>query len=194
MADLNAALASLHSGAEALRTLARTHGTAKVKHYMSALKALAGQALAEALQAIPDGEYEASEYLDDGSRLQVRVKHQAGHLDFDFGGSAPTHPNNLNANISIVYSVVLYVLRLLVKKDIPLNEGLLSRVRIHLPEGTLLHPRFEDKGRACPAVVGGNTEVSQRLTDTLLKALGMAACSQGTMNNFLFGNQQFGYY
>lgn len=194
MADLNAALASLHSGAEALRTLARTHGTAKVKHYMSALKALAGQALAEALQAIPDGEYEASEYLDDGSRLQVRVKHQAGHLDFDFGGSAPTHPNNLNANISIVYSVVLYVLRLLVKKDIPLNEGLLSLVRIHLPEGTLLHPRFEDEGRACPAVVGGNTEVSQRLTDTLLKALGMAACSQGTMNNFLFGNQQFGYY
>lgn len=193
-ADLNAALASLHSGAEALRELARKHGASKVKHYMSALKELAGQALADALQAIPDGEYEATEHLDDGSRLQVRVKHEAGLLDFDFSGSSPTHPHNLNANISIVYSVVLYVLRLMVKKDIPLNEGLLRRVNIHLPEGTLLHPRFEDEGRDCPAVVGGNTELSQRLTDTLLKALGLAACSQGTMNNFLFGNQQFGYY
>lgn len=194
MADLNAALASLHSGAEALRALARTHGTAKVKHYMSALKDLAGQALADALQAIPDGEYEASEHLDDGSLLRVRIKHEGGRLDFDFNGSSPAHPHNLNANISIVYSVVLYVLRLLVKKDIPLNEGLLSRVHIPLPEGTLLHPRFEDEGRDCPAVVGGNTEVSQRLTDTLLKALDMAACSQGTMNNLLFGNQHFGYY
>lgn len=194
LADLNAALASLRSGAEALRALARTHGTPKVKHYMSALKELAGQALADALPAIPDGKYEATEHLDDDCRLQVRVKHESGHLDFDFSGSSPTHPNNLNANISIVYSVVLYVLRLMVKKDIPLNEGLLRRVNIHLPEGTLLRPRFEDEGRNCPAVVGGNTELSQRLTDTLLKALGLAACSQGTMNNFLFGNQQFGYY
>lgn len=193
-ADLNAALASLHSGAEALQTLARTHGTAKVKHYMGALKQLAQRALSDALAALPDGRYEAIEYLDDGSRLRVLVEHEAGRLNIDFSGSSPAHPRNLNANISIVYSVVLYVLRLLVKKDIPLNEGLLQGVRIFLPEGTLLHPRFEDDGRACPAVVGGNTEISQRLTDTLLKALRLSACSQGTMNNFLFGNPSFGYY
>ena len=194
MADLNAALASLRSGAEALQQLTRAHGLPKVKHYMAALKNMAAQALEEALAAIPPGEYSAEERLDDGSRLAARINIQQGALDIDFSGTAPVHPHNLNANISIVYSVVLYVLRLLVKKDIPLNEGLMRRVRIHLPEGSLLHPHFEDDGAKCPAVVGGNTEVSQRLTDTLLKALGMAACSQGTMNNFLFGNARFGYY
>jgi len=67
-------------------------------------------------------------------------------------------------------------------------------VEIKLPENSFLHPRFSDDPWQCPAVVGGNTEVSQRLVDTLLKAFGLAACSQGTMNNFLFGNEQFGYY
>jgi 5-oxoprolinase (ATP-hydrolysing) len=85
----------------------------------------------------------------------------------------------------------LYVLRLLVQRPIPMNEGLLDQVQLVVPKG-LLSPDFS--GSIKPAVVGGNTEVSQRLTDTLLKALGLAACSQGTMNNFLFGNARFGYY
>jgi 5-oxoprolinase (ATP-hydrolysing) len=83
-------------------------------------------------------------------------------------------------------------MRLLVNRDIPMNEGLLDHVDIIIPNRGLLNPDFSVKHP--PAVVGGNTEVSQRLTDTLLKALGMAACSQGTMNNFLFGNERFGYY
>jgi 5-oxoprolinase (ATP-hydrolysing) len=194
MADLNAALAALQTGEDALKRLAKTHGNAKVKRYMAALKDMAAQALDEALQSIPSADCEAEERLDDGSRFPVRIRIREGGMEIDFSGASPVHPGNLNANISIVYSVVLYVLRLLVKKDIPLNEGLLRRVRIHLPEGSLLHPRFEDDGARCPAVAGGNTELSQRLTDTLLKALGLAACSQGTMNNFLFGNAKFGYY
>lgn len=194
MADLNAALAALQTGEAALKALARTHGSTIVKHYMGALKDMAAQALDEALQNIPSADCRAEERLDDGSLLPVRIRIGQGNMDIDFSGASPVHPGNLNANISIVYSVVLYVLRLLVKKDIPLNEGLLRRVRIVLPEDSLLHPRFEDDGTRCPAVAGGNTELSQRLTDTLLKALGLAACSQGTMNNFLFGNAKFGYY
>ncbi|MDH5381942.1 MAG: hydantoinase B/oxoprolinase family protein, partial [Cyclobacteriaceae bacterium] len=76
----------------------------------------------------------------------------------------------------------------------PLNEGLLKNVELIIPENTLLNPKFDTDADKCPAVVGGNTEISQRLTDTLFKALRVVACSQGTMNNFLFGNEQFGYY
>ncbi len=193
-ADLNAALAALRTGEQALQALARVHGVDKVKHYMQALQDLAADALEQALGRLPAQSFQACEYLDDGAALQVHMALRDGLLHIDFNGSAPTHSGNLNANISIVYSVVLYVLRLLVQKDIPLNEGLLRRVRIHVPQGCILNPTFEDEGARCPAVAGGNTEVSQRLTDTLLKALELAACSQGTMNNFLFGNAHFGYY
>jgi 5-oxoprolinase (ATP-hydrolysing) len=92
-----------------------------------------------------------------------------------------------------VRSAVLYVLRLLVDEALPLNEGLLRPVEIRIPTG-LLNPRFPPDPAIAPAVVGGNTEVSQRLVDTLLKALRLCACSQGTMNNVLFGDASFGYY
>jgi len=92
-----------------------------------------------------------------------------------------------------VRSAVLYVLRLLVSEPLPLNEGLLRPIEIRVPPG-LLDPPFPDDPWQAPAVVGGNVETSQRLVDTLLKALGLAACSQGTMNNVLFGNDRFGFY
>jgi 5-oxoprolinase (ATP-hydrolysing) len=85
------------------------------------------------------------------------------------------------------------VLRLLLAEPLPLNEGLLRGVSLEIPSG-MLDPPFPDDPRDCPAVVGGNVETSQRLVDTLLKALGLVACSQGTMNNVLFGNSSFGYY
>jgi len=194
MADINAALASLRRGEQALRGLAKRYGTARVLQYMGALTDVAAEALTEALAAFPEGKYDAEEYLDDGSRIAVAMRVSAGGIDMVFEGSPEVHPGNLNANISIVYSVVLYVMRLMLRREIPLNEGLLRKVQIRLPERSLLHPHFEDAGEACPAVVGGNTELSQRLTDTMLKALGLAACSQGTMNNFLFGDARFGYY
>jgi 5-oxoprolinase (ATP-hydrolysing) len=92
-----------------------------------------------------------------------------------------------------VRSVVLYVLRLLVDEPLPLNEGLMRAVSLSIPEG-LLNPPFPDDPALAPAIVGGNVETSQRLVDTLLKALGLAACSQGTMNNVSFGTSDFGYY
>lgn len=194
LADLNAALASFYAGAEALRQLAGAYGLDTLHHYMRALKSHASSAIREALQLSIGKRYTAEEYLDDGWKIQVALEISEDIITIDFTGSSGVHPGNLNANISIVYSAVIYVLRLLCRQEVPLNEGLMEHVQIILPENSFLHPVFPNDPSQCPAVVGGNTEVSQRLVDTLLKALGLAACSQGTMNNFLFGNDRFGYY
>ncbi len=193
LADISAALAALRSGARALRKMAAEHGLEKVHYYMQSLKNQSAVALRQALQLQEKSFWRAREELDDGHGLQVAVELKNDILQFNFEGTSGVHPRNLNANISIVYSAVIYVLRLLCQKDIPLNEGLMQRVKIHLPV-SFLHPDFVDDPGQCPAVVGGNTEVSQRLVDTLLKAFELAACSQGTMNNFLFGDDTFGYY
>lgn len=193
IADLQAALAALKTGEKGLQELATRYGLEKVQHYMAKIKESATAALAEALALRGGQSFTAKEYLDDGHAILVSMQIRDGFLNVDFQGTSPPHPHNLNANLSIVYSAVMYVLRLLCNKEIPLNEGLLKNVHIHLPV-SFLNPDFNDDPIFCPAVVGGNTEVSQRLTDTLLKAFGLAACSQGTMNNFLFGDRQFGYY
>ena len=161
---------------------------------MNLLKASTVFQLQNALIPLHNKTFEATEYLDDDHLIQVKISIKAEKQIFDFTGTSPVHPNNLNANISILHSAILYVLRLLVNKEIPLNDGLMKNVQIILPDNSFLHPDFSDDPLLCPAVVGGNTEVSQRLVDTLLKAFGLAACSQGTMNNFLFGNEHFGYY
>ncbi|TAG19037.1 MAG: 5-oxoprolinase [Cytophagia bacterium] len=195
IADINAALASLKTGEMALQQLTKTHGLEKVHYYMKYLKDSTFSALQVALLPCQNQTFEATEQLDDGHQIRVKIMvNEAKKVTFDFAGTSPRHPHNLNANVSIIYSAILYVLRLLINKNIPLNEGLTRGVEVVLPENSFLHPIFSDQSTDCPAVVGGNTEVSQRLTDTLLKALQLAACSQGTMNNFLFGNDAFGYY
>lgn len=193
IADINAALAALRSGAEALKQLVEKEGLEQVHYYMRALKQTTHQTLQKALEKLGNGQYTAVEKLDDGHQIHLDIAIEKGKVLLDFAGTSPVHPFNLNANLSIVFSAVLYVLRLLCDETIPLNEGLMKNVEIKLPT-SFLNPDFEDEGNLCPAVVGGNTEVSQRLVDTLIKALGLAACSQGTMNNFLFGNKHFGYY
>lgn len=193
LADINAALASLRTGEQALQALVDIHGLEKVHYYMNALKKTARQALTEALLPLEGKSFKAEEKLDDGHAIKVHIGVENSLISLDFSGSSASHPHNLNANISIVYSAVIYVLRLLCGQEIPLNEGLMQTVDLQLPT-SFLHPDFQDDPRKCPAVVGGNTEVSQRLVDTLLKAFKLAACSQGTMNNFLFGNDRFGYY
>lgn len=195
IADINAALASLRSGESALQNLVVQHGLEKVQLYMKLLKNSAFNALQKALIPYFNQTFEATESLDDGHKIQVKITPQLGGAGiFDFTGTSACHPNNLNANVSIIYSAILYVLRLLVNQNIPLNEGLMQGIIVILPDNSFLHPHFSDDATQCPAVVGGNTEVSQRLVDTLLKAFGLAACSQGTMNNFLFGSADFGYY
>lgn len=193
MADLNAAIAANKNGTDALLHLVNQHSVETVTHYFKVLKEHAALKMRETLREFPNGRYEALEKLDDGSPLCVSIKLEDGNCDIDFTGSSPVHAGNMNATEAIVKSVTIYVLRLLLNEPIPLNDGLMQSVTMNLPTG-LLNPEFDDDATKCPAVVGGNIEISMRLTDTLLKAFGIIAASQGTMNNTLFGNNNFGYY
>jgi 5-oxoprolinase (ATP-hydrolysing) len=198
LADLKAALASNLNGVEALVALVKTHGLATIHFYMNNLKQMTTEKLKNALQSsFTEGVYEAEERMDDGTLLKVKISYFNDKLTFDFTGTSPVHKGNLNANRAIVNSVVIYILRLLIKDNVPLNEGIMQNVTIILPENSILNPKIvknQENTEGYPAVVGGNVETSQRLTDTILKALGIIACGQGTMNNVLFGNNTFGYY
>lgn len=191
LADLHGALAAVNLGEQGLQMLCGKFGKEKVRLQMKSLRKYASALLRKKIRSITKNHMTATEYLDDGSVLRVKMTKNADRLRIDFTGSSAVHPGNLNATRAIVQSVVLYSLRLLVNQSLPMNEGLMEPIDLILPQG-LLNPDFSRE--PLPAVVGGNTEVSQRLTDTMLKAFGLAACSQGTMNNFLFGNERFGYY
>ncbi|MCP4678382.1 MAG: 5-oxoprolinase [Deltaproteobacteria bacterium] len=193
LADLRAALAANMAGVTALENLAGKWGSDVAAHYMTALKDRAEAAIRAALRKTEDGSYYAREVLDDGAVLSLRITIADDSIDVDFSGSSGVHPGNLNATPAIVRSVVLYVLRLLLDDPLPLNEGLLRASRIHIPPG-ILNPAFTDDPARAPAVVGGNVETSQRLVNGLVRALGLAAASQGTMNNILFGNDAISYY
>jgi 5-oxoprolinase (ATP-hydrolysing) len=193
LVDLAAQLAANHRGATLLGQLARSAGANRVLDHMSRLRARAERRMRDVLRSIPDGSYAAEERLDDGSPIVVDIRVSGETAEIDFTGSAGVHPGNLNATEAVVRSAVLYLLRLLAGEELPLNEGLMEPVRLILPEG-MLNPRFDEDPSACPAVVGGNTETSQRIVDTILKPFEMVAGGQGTMNNFLFGDDSFSYY
>ncbi|HHD56451.1 MAG TPA: 5-oxoprolinase, partial [Desulfobulbaceae bacterium] len=132
----------------------------------------------------------AVDSLDDGSpiKLAITIDRRDGSAVFDFSGTGPEIWGNLNAPRAVTQSAILYCLRCLVQKDIPLNYGCLLPIQLHIPRGCLLDPS------PSAAVVGGNVLTSQRVVDVILKAFGVAAASQGCMNNFTFGNDRFGYY
>ncbi len=194
LADVRAALAANQHGVRALAALAEAHSTDAVRHYMRALKENAERAAAAALAALGDGTFSAEEVLDDGARFAATVTLRDGRCVVDLTDCDPVHAGNLNATPAIVRSAILYVLRLLVSEPLPLNEGLLEPVTISLRRGSLLDPEFVADPWRCPAVVGGNVETSQRLVNALVRAFGIAASSQGTMNNVVFGNDRLSYY
>ncbi len=199
LADLRAGLAANERGVRALLELADTHGKTLVTEHMQALQQHAASRARAALGELPSGVYRARDSFDDGTPIEVAIhvthpEKGEGRAVIDFAGTGPTHPKSLNAPRAVTQSAVLYVLRLMVKEALPLNEGLLEPVEIKVPPATCLSPTFDDDPTQCPAVVGGNVEVSQRVVEVMLRALGLAAASQGTMNNTLFGNQSFGYY
>ena len=193
IADLKAAVAANQKGKMLLLQLSHQHGEDRIKHYMKAIREHAKMKTRAMISRMDDLEVVSKEFLDDGSVIQAHLTIKNEHITIDFEGTSPVHPGNLNATPAIVNSVVMYVLRVLTGENIPLNDGILDCVTLKLPT-CLLNPDFDQNPDHCPAVVGGNTEVSQRLTDTLLKPFEVVACSQGTMNNVLFGNQKFGYY
>jgi 5-oxoprolinase (ATP-hydrolysing) len=138
----------------------------------------------------PQDRLHALDWLDDGSpiELTVTIDRERRHLEFDFTGTGPELWGNLNTPTAVVASAVIYVLRTLIDEDIPLNGGFMQAVELKIPHPSLLSPSHD------AAVVGGNVETSSRITDVLLQAFGAVAGHQGTMNNFTFGNERFGYY
>jgi 5-oxoprolinase (ATP-hydrolysing) len=193
LADLNGALASIKTGVDGLTHLCATHGRDKVKIYMKKLLDYSGQSLFDTFSKLKNTRWTAEELLDDGSVIQVAISKTPERILFDFAGTSAVHPGNLNATPAILNSAIIYVLRLMLEEQLPLNEGLMKYVKISVPV-CMLSPKFDADPMNCPAVVGGNTETSQRIADTLIKALNLAACSQGTMNNLIFGNSKFGFY
>lgn len=191
LADMRAAAAANQRAVTALREMAARAGAAAVGEVFERIKQRGEAAARRALGAIAPGVYSAEESLDDGAPIRVRIEIGDGAASISFAGSAPLHRGNLNATPAIIRSAVIYVLRLLVTDPMPLNEGLMRAVTLEIPEG-MLNPRFDADLSRCPAVAGGNVETSQRVVDTLLKALGVAACSQGTMNNVIFGTEVSG--
>jgi len=193
LADIAAQTAANHQGARDLLRLVERYTWPVVEAYMRHIRDAAERKMRSALRAIPDGRYAFTDHLDDGTPITAAVTIAGDSADIDFTGTGPVSAGNLNANRAIVTAAVMYVFRCLIDEDIPLNEGVLKPVRLTLPE-CLLNPPAAAEPRDCPAIVGGNVETSQRTVDVLLGALKMAAASQGTMNNTLFGDATFGYY
>lgn len=193
LADLSAQVAANHHGVRRMKELVGASSHEAVTRNMRSLFHRASTVMREQLLSRVDCRWGGEGTLDDGNLIRVQLQVSGGSLRIDFSGSGPVHPGNLNATEAIVRSAILYVLRAWVAEDLPLNEGLLDGVEIRIPEG-LLCPIFPEDPACCPAVVGGNVETSQRVVDVLLEALGLQANSQGTMNNFLFGNEDFAYY
>ncbi|MBX3270967.1 MAG: hydantoinase B/oxoprolinase family protein [Sandaracinaceae bacterium] len=189
IADLEAQIAANHRGAGLLGALAARHGVDVVVEHMALAREDAAARVAAAIAALPDGERTFEDAMDDGTPLRVRVRVAGARMEVDFTGTGPEQPEgNLNAPRAVTVAALLYVLRSLVGAPIPLNAGCLAPVSLVIPRGSLLDP---SPGRA---VCAGNVETSQRVVDVLLGALGLAAASQGTMNNVTFGDATFGYY
>ncbi len=188
MADLAAQLAACARGATGLDRLVAEQGLDVVAAYMQHVQAHAEMLARRVIRELDDGAFAYP--TDDGAivRVAVRVDRAAGALTVDFTGTSGQRPGNTNAPLAVTRAAVLYVLRTLIDDDTPLNDGFLRPVTLIVPEGSMLNPRFP------AAVVAGNVETSQVVTDALMGALGAMAASQGTMNNFTFGDEARQYY
>ncbi|MCA9435618.1 MAG: hydantoinase B/oxoprolinase family protein, partial [Candidatus Omnitrophica bacterium] len=188
LADLQAQIAANNKGFHLLEDLVDRYSEEVVHAFMGHVRENAARQVCEALRKIPDGIHSFEDSLDDGNPIRVSIEVVGDRATVDFTGTGQEDPGNLNAPKAVVQSAVLYVFRCLVGEDIPLNEGCLQPIEIKIPKNSLIDPA---PGHA---VVGGNVETSQRIVDVLLGALGVAAASQGTMNNIAFGDEEFGYY
>ena len=197
LSDLKAQVAANQKGIELIGEMVETHGLEVVQAYMGHVQGAAEDAVrtrlrefAQDLDLGDQGAVTAVEYLDDGSPIALRltIDRERGEAILDFTGTGVELWGNLNAPRAVTQSAILYSLRSLIQKDIPLNHGCLLPISLVIPRGSLLDPSPQ------AAVVGGNVLTSQRVVDVILKAFGAAAGSQGCMNNFTFGNQTFGYY
>ena len=188
IADLKAQVAACQRGAGALADLSAAHGVRTIAAYMAHGQRQAEAAVRQLIARLDDGAFRYA--MDNGAEVAVavRVDRAARHVTIDFTGSSATLPDNFNAPAPVVRAAVLYVLRTMLDDPIPMNEGCLAPVTLIVPPDSMLSPRYP------AAVVAGNVETSQVITDALFAAFGAMAGAQGTMNNFTFGNEQYQYY
>jgi len=188
MADLRAMVAANEKGAQELLRMVRHFGLEVVHAYMRHVQDNAEEAVRRVIEALKDGEF--SYEMDSGASIRVRITidRKARGATIDFTGTSPQQRNNFNAPAAVCMAAVLYVFRTLVEDEIPMNAGCLKPLEVIIPEGSMLRPRYP------AAVVAGNVETSQCITDALYGALGVMAASCGTMSNFTFGNERHQYY
>jgi len=188
LADLQAQIAANECGVKELLQMVGHYGLETVKAYMKYVQDNAEESVRRVIEVLKDGEYIYP--MDGGGQIQVKItiEPESRSAKIDFTGTSPQQNNNFNAPAAVCKAAVLYVFRTLVDDDIPLNAGCLKPLEIIIPEGCMLNPNYP------AAVVAGNVETSQNITDALYGALGIMAASQGTMNNFTFGNANYQYY
>jgi 5-oxoprolinase (ATP-hydrolysing) len=188
MADLSAQIAANTTGLKELQKITDQFGVDTVHAYMSHVQANAEESVRRVLDVLHDCEFTYP--LDSGDQIQVAISvHKAQRTaTIDFTGTSPQNEWNYNAPLAVCRAVVLYVFRTLVGTDIPMNEGCLKPLTLIVPAGSMINPDSP------AAVISGNTEVSQAIADTLYGALGVIAGSQGTMNNFVYGNDNYQNY
>ncbi|PMB23617.1 hydantoinase B/oxoprolinase family protein, partial [Fischerella thermalis] len=188
IADFKAQIAANERGAQELRKMVSQYGLETVQAYMKFVQDNAEESVRRAIDVLKDGSFIYE--MDDGACIQVKVtinrKNRSATIDFT--GTSRQLNTNFNAPKAVTQAAVLYVFRTLVDDSIPLNAGCLKPLEIIIPEGCMLNPTYP------AAVVAGNVETSQTIVDALYGALGVMAASQGTMNNFTFGNDRYQYY
>jgi 5-oxoprolinase (ATP-hydrolysing) len=188
LADLRAMIAANHKGVTELGRMVEHFGLNVVHAYMRHVQDNAEESVRRVIDVLKDGEFACE--MDDGAviRVAIRIDHAARSAVIDFTGTSAQLSSNFNAPSAVTMAAVLYVFRTLVDDDIPLNAGCLKPLQVVIPEGSMLNPSHP------AAVVAGNVETSQCVTDALYGALGAMGASQGTMNNFTFGNDRYQYY
>jgi len=186
--DLKAQVAANEKGVAELAKMIALFGEDVVDAYMGHVQDNAAESVRRVLDRLKDGEF--SYEMDQGCRIVVKVTvdKEKREATVDFTGTSAQRADNFNAPQPVTRAAVLYVFRVLVEADIPMNAGCLRPIRIIVPKGTMLTPEYP------AAVVAGNVEVSQAVTNCLFGAVGAMAAAQGTMNNLTFGNDAYQYY
>ena len=188
IADLKAQVASAEKGAQELLGVIQNYGLKVVHAYMQHVQDNAEESVRRILDVISDSSFTYK--MDDGYQVSVAISvdKKKRSATIDFTGTSHQHPSNFNAPSAICHAAVLYVFRCLVDDNIPLNAGCLKPLKLIIPEHSMINPEYP------AAVIAGNVETSQYIVDTLFGALGVVAASQGTMNNFTWGNDRIQNY
>lgn len=186
--DLKAQIAANEKGVQELRKMVQQFSLPVVQAYMKHVQDNAAESVRRVIDRLHDSEF--SYEMDQGTVIRVRitVDRKKREATVDFTGTSPQQPTNFNAPEPVTRAAVLYVFRVMVDDDIPMNAGCLRPINIVIPKQTMLTPEYP------AAVVAGNVEVSQAVTNCLFGALGALSAAQGTMNNLNFGNARYQYY